>query len=97
MAPYIQQYEARKQSGEEWPGYLEDATPFWDKTNPLTAKLPHKLNHLDTDILDRVLKRHGFEVEYIQFMDIRNYIPEDVHLNGKETVGAVSKKSYAVK
>lgn len=92
MKNYINRYQQRKLAGDKWPGFLEDASTVWDSTNPLSAILPKQLNHCDPDLLEPVLINAGFTIDFIDYLNIKNFIPETVHYDGRETVGIIAVK-----
>ena len=46
---------------------------------------------LDKDILKRELKRAGFDIENIEYINRIDY-PSDTQLDGRESVGAIAVK-----
>lgn len=93
MRFYIPTYEDRKQSGEHWPGELEDASLYWDKDNPLSAILPHKLNHLEPCLIEKLLLKNNFQISYLDFLTLTEELPEDMKLDGRETMGLIASQS----
>lgn len=58
LAPFHQEYEARKQAGERWPGAVN--VPNGDD-------LPTGVNFLDADVLRRALGEAGLTVERLEY------------------------------
>ncbi len=92
MQKYIPDYEKRKESGDPWPGELEDASLYWDKENPLTAILPKRLNHLEPCLIKTILQKNNFKIKYLDFLSLTDEIPGDMKLNGREAMGLIAKK-----
>jgi len=92
MQNYIPIYEKRKLAGESWPGEIEDASLFWDTSNPLTAILPKKLNHLEPTLIESLLKKYNFTIKYLDFMTLSDEIPEQMKLDGRETMGLIASR-----
>jgi SAM-dependent methyltransferase len=90
MRGYIETYEKRKEAGNPWPGEIEDASLFWDVSNPLTAILPKKLNHLEPCLIESLIKENNFKIKYLDFMSLVEEIPEDMKLDGRETMGLIA-------
>ncbi len=59
-------YEARKASGELWPGYIEDVSKYFDDKDIRGG--PSLINPLDPDILKRECSVVGFNVENVGFL-----------------------------
>lgn len=93
MYKYIADYEKRKEKGDPWPGELEDASDFWDKSNPLTAILPKKLNHLEPCLLESILKKNNYQIKYLDFLSLTDEIPEDMKLDGREAMGLIATQN----
>lgn len=85
---FIPIYEARKQKGDFWPGYVEDVLSIAPERG---KSLPPKMNFLDPEVLNRVLTQAGFFVEKAE-MFARPDFPEDLRLDGRESVGAIAIK-----
>lgn len=82
-------YEARKAAGEQWPGYIEDFL----KIDPNRGKdLPQSLHLLDAEVLSRVFKDVGFEIERVGTIP-RPKFPPGLKLDGRESVGIIGKKT----
>lgn len=90
MNNYIDTYEKRKRAGEPWPGEIEDASLFWDISNPLTAILPKKLNHLEPCLIECLIKENKFKIDYLGFLSLDEEIPADMKLDGREAMGLIA-------
>lgn len=86
---FIPVFEKRKAEGDPWPGTFEIKEHCND---PECVKdNPSRINFVDQDILERILKKAGFQIECIEEFS-RNDIPEELKLEGRECVGAIAVK-----
>lgn len=83
---FIPLYEERKIQGSSWPGFIDDFKKFTTRKNTTDW-----INLLDPDVLERTLKLCGFKIEKVGFIE-RPYFPEEVRLDGKESVGIIGIK-----
>lgn len=81
-------YEERKKAGSQWPGFLDDVPSIVPKR---AANLPKTMHFLDTDVLTRVFSESGFRIEEAT-MFARPEFPEDIQLDGRESVGLIASK-----
>lgn len=85
---FIPEYERRLRMGERWPGLILNAEEY---TKVRLDQIPTMVHWLDKDILTRVLEEAGFYIEKIGYINRTNF-PEDVRLDGRESIGAVAVK-----
>ncbi|MBL3656312.1 class I SAM-dependent methyltransferase [Fulvivirga sediminis] len=88
---YIPIYEAKKESGEEWAGYIECLSDY-SVDNPIASALPESINHIDQDDLHRVFSPLFDIQQLFVFGDPNNHLPEWIRYDGKERVGMIAKK-----
>lgn len=93
MQKYIIEYEKRKAAGDPWPGEVEDASEYWDNSNPLTAMLPKKLNHLEPCIIEPFLEANRFNIQYMGFLGVEKEIPDEMKHDGRECMGLIASKA----
>lgn len=80
---FIPVFEARRQKGELWPGWVEDPKQF----APERAKfLPAEMHLLDLEVLRRIFSQIGFEIQEAAYLN-RTDFPPDMRLDGRESVG----------
>jgi hypothetical protein len=85
---FLPQYEQNRRAGMAWPGYIEDVM----KVAPARGQsLPRQMNLLDPETLERVFTQAGFVVERVGFF-ARPEFPEDIRLDGRESVGIIARK-----
>lgn len=91
MEKYIPVYESRVQHGDPWPGFIEDSTPYVLKQNIL----PKQTHLMDDQVLSYCFEQAGFEVEEADIFPCPpNLEPREFfHLDGREWVGLIAKKS----
>jgi hypothetical protein len=85
---FIPTYEARKAAGDPWPGFIEDVMAIAPERG---ASLPPKMHFLDPEVLTRVFTKAGFVVEKAATF-ARPEFPEDIQLDGRESVGLIARK-----
>jgi len=85
---FIPTYEARKAAGDPWPGFVDDVMAIAPDRG---ASLPPKMHFLDPEVLSRVFRQAGFIIEKAQTF-ARPEFPEDIQLDGRESVGLVARK-----
>lgn len=84
---FIPDYEERRASGEKWPGFISDFKKYTNRKNTSDW-----INLLDPDVLSRTFKLAGFKIEKVGFIE-RPYFPEEVRLDGRESVGIIGRKA----
>lgn len=85
---FIPTYEARKAAGNPWPGFIDDVMAIAPERG---ASLPPKMHLLDPEVLTRVFREAGFVVEKAETF-ARPEFPEDIQLDGRESVGLIARK-----
>lgn len=85
---FIPTYEARRAAGDTWPGFVDDVMAIAPERG---ASLPPKMHFLDPEVLTRVFVKAGFIVEKAHTF-ARPEFPEDIQLDGRESVGIVARK-----
>jgi hypothetical protein len=81
-------YEDKKQSGDPWPGFIADFSPFLHDGENTGNRPPH-INPLDPDILVRVCSENGFTVERSSFFGLQR---KGATSNGREHAGCIAVK-----
>lgn len=88
FSTFIPTYLERKAEGEKWPGFISDVKAVAPERAVL---LPPTIHFLDPDVLTRVFKEAGFEIERCE-MIARKDFPADLQLDGRESVGLIACK-----
>jgi len=88
LADFRPIYEANRQAGERWPGWIPDVSIL--QTHRKEA-LPPQWNMLDTEVLTRTFENAGFTIERCDFFARPDY-PEDLQGDGRESVGCIAVK-----
>ena len=86
---FIPIFENNIEKGVEWPGYIEDFSIF--KHNKRFNEIPDFMHFLAPEILKEKFEQQGFIVERYGFCD-RNRWPEDMRLDGRESIGLIATK-----
>lgn len=82
---FIPVYEARRKAQDPWPGRIDNVQAF----APDRGKaLPTFMHFLDPDVLQRVFSQAGFCTEQATLL-ARTDFPQDLQLDGRESVGYV--------
>ena len=86
--PFVPIFEKRKEEGLQLPGFVEDVM----KIDPIRGQaLPKEMMVFDKDVLSHLFKSFGFQVEKCEEF-ARPEFPEDLKLDGRESVGLIAKK-----
>jgi len=87
LIAFMPTYEERVKNKERWPGQIEDYASLC----PEMPNLPLFFHVMDHKVMQEALKRAGFEIEKLTFVDRRATIPS-IGLDGKESIGIVAVK-----
>lgn len=86
---FIPEFEKRVNQGIEWPGEITNPADYESSGRAVT--LPAFVHWISKDILERTIKQSGlFEIEQSCYIDRAGQFPDDLILDGKESVGAVA-------
>jgi len=88
FSAFIPTYEARRAAGAPWPGFIDDVMAIAPERG---AALPPQMHLLDPAVLTRVFTQAGFMVETAATF-ARPDFPEDIQLDGRESVGLIARK-----
>tara|TARA_Y100001954_G_C15805805_1_gene602584 strand:- start:1922 stop:2686 length:765 start_codon:yes stop_codon:yes gene_type:complete len=85
---FVPTFEKRKEEGHPFPGFVEDVT----KIDPIRGQyLPKEMMVFDKGVLSGLFGSFGFQIEKCEEF-ARPEFPEDLRLDGRESVGLVAKK-----
>jgi hypothetical protein len=87
---FIPEYEKRVSKKIKWPGEIINPTKY--ENSGRAASLPKFVHWITKEILERSLKQAKFRVEYLSYMNRHGQFPNDLLLDGRESVGAVAVK-----
>ncbi|MBM3610677.1 MAG: class I SAM-dependent methyltransferase [Alphaproteobacteria bacterium] len=83
---FIPTFKKRLESGQEWPGFIEDISIYHHER---CKDLPKFMHYFDIDVVRRVFK--DFIIEKCGYIN-RDDFPEDMRLDGRENVGVIARK-----
>jgi hypothetical protein len=89
FAGFVSEYEARRQRGEAWPGWLENTRDY--STHRMLGQLPRSLHLLDGAVLERVFRAAGFETERVWLFRRRD-LPASLSWDGRENVAYIGRR-----
>lgn len=85
---FLPEYYKRVAKGDEWPGLIENSEQY---ENARFRDRQKMVNLFDSTVMENVLKKSGFLVEKLGYLDQSHY-PSDMVGSGKESVGAIAIK-----
>ena len=87
---FIPEYEKRVTEGIKWPG--EITSPANYESSGRVTSLPKFVHWITREILEVSLTTAQFEIEHISYINRSGQFPDDLLLDGRESVGAVAFK-----
>ncbi|ALA26714.1 class I SAM-dependent methyltransferase [Piscirickettsia salmonis] len=87
---FIPEFNARVEEGHEWPGLIE--TPAEYETSGRAASLPKLVHWFDEKTLRKPFEAHGFEILQCENFSRTGMFPDDLLLDGRESVGIIAIK-----
>jgi chorismate-pyruvate lyase len=89
---FIPLYEARRDAGVRWAGYVNDLSRF--SNDPKIFKhLPNEIHHIGLEDLQWVFEQAGFEIKEARYFgEEEGALPEGIRMNGRERVGLIASK-----
>lgn len=84
------EHEKRLKAGVEWPGEITNPADF--ESSGRASTLPSFVHWISKEILEKTLKKAGFFVSDISYINRKGQFPDDLLLNGQESVGAIGIK-----
>lgn len=88
LEPFIPVYNDRKQSGELWPGTLEDVKKYQSMN---VEAMPSFVHLLDEDIVRRIFTEAGFKIKKLNYFAAE--CPQEWLYDGREFIGCIAEKS----
>lgn len=86
---FIPEFNKRIDSRDEWPGEITEPAKY--ESSGRTNSLPKFVHWITKEILERSLEKAGFSVEHSDYIDRKGQFPEDLLLDGKESIGAIGR------
>ena len=86
---FSKEFEKRKELGDRFAGYVR--TRDYINNGEIADNLPEFMHFFDEEILSNIFKTYGFKIEKC-FLFARPYFPEEVQLDGRESVGLIAVK-----
>lgn len=86
---FIPDFQSRKESGEDYPGEIFEPKKY---ENNRTSSLPPFVHWFDVDTISKAVKRAGFSVVECDYIDREGQFPDDLLLDGRESVGIIARK-----
>lgn len=96
FAPFIPVFEARKESGDLWPGFVKNITDYYtgDLKSWDNVKLPEHMNYTDPETLKRAFEAAGFEIIRCEFQKDTAPLPDTVKYDGREVTALIARKPH---
>ncbi|MBA3661046.1 MAG: methyltransferase [Gammaproteobacteria bacterium] len=88
---FIPEYEKRVSAEIEWPGEITDASSF--ESSGRVALLPKFVHWISKDVIEMALKRNSFDIVNSSYIDRKGQFPDDLLLDGKESVGVEARRA----
>lgn len=88
---FIPEHEIRVQQAIKWPGEITNPAEF--ESSGRAASLPKFVHWITKEVLERCLKEATFDNNHVFYINRMNMFPDDLLLDGRESVGAVATKS----
>ena len=82
-------YEARKQAGERWPGFMEDVARY--ASEDTAGAIGSAMNLMTADDLADVFRAAGFTIERA-YLYRREGMPSRFHCDGRESSGLIARR-----
>lgn len=89
---FMPEFEKRLIEGVRWPGEITNSAEY--ESSGRAASLPKFVHWITKEIIEKSLKEKKFEVEYLSYIDRHGQFPEDLLLDGRESIGAIATKPY---
>lgn len=89
---FIPEHAKRIAEGVKWPGEITNPADY--ESSGRAASLPKFVHWITKEILERSLTQSKFGVEYLSYIDRCGQFPNDLLLDGRESIGAVAAKPY---
>lgn len=84
---FIPEFKNRMEQRVEWPGEITNPADY--ESSGRAESLPKFVHWITKDVLERSLSRAGLTIEHSAYIDRIGQFPEDLLLNGEESVGAI--------
>lgn len=90
---FIPEYKKRIKANVKWPGEITDPANF-ESSGRITS-LPKFVHWISKEMLERSLTQSKFEIEHLSYIDRYGQFPDDLLLDGRESIGAIAIKPHS--
>jgi SAM-dependent methyltransferase len=87
---FIPIYESRVSDGQEWPG--EITNPMEYESSGRSKALPEFVHWISEEVLEKAVCKENFYIERLSYIDRLGQFPNDLLLDGRESVGVIAVK-----
>ena len=91
---FLAEYQERLNKNHLYPGYISDTQEF--ETKGYQKNLPNEVHWLNKLDFEHLAKKFHFEIEYMEYINRKGYFPDDLLLDGRESLGVVLRKKTNV-
>ena len=86
---FIPEYQKRIEQGIAYPGEIDNPSQ-WENT--YSHNFSQFIHFLDKDVLSRLFEEAGLEIIEVKYINRSGQFPEDLLLDGRESVGIIGKR-----
>jgi len=87
---FLVEYQERLDQNLSYPGYISDTQEF--ETKGYKKNLPNEVHWLNKLDFDYLAKKFHFEIEHMEYINRKGYFPDDLLLDGRESLGVILRK-----
>jgi SAM-dependent methyltransferase len=87
----INEFYTRKKAGDMWPGVFNPAYKYCSE-HSIHDLLPSLVHWFDLDVLQEKVIATGFNIASAGYIDRKGVYPNDICLDGRESVGVIAVK-----
>lgn len=81
---FIPEFERRVANKEKWPGEITE--PAMYESSGRASSLPKFVHWITKEVLEQSLIKAGLSVEHVEYIDRKGQFPDDLLLDGRESV-----------
>ena len=87
---FIPVFEHQKAENIEYAGFIDEPNKY--ESSGYHENLPKHINFFDMTLLKQLADKHGYFVESIEYIDRKGCFPQDLLLDGRESIGLIMAK-----